>query len=731
MTPPLTARRPACPSIGRVYRRLTLLIAAGLGLCGGPVGAQQQDEAALAGSDEPVAFSAEQLTYDRNLALITARGDVSIEQAGYLLTANTVSYNQRADVVTASGDVVLLPPSGDVLFADYVELTGNFRDGVIETLRLVLADGSRLAAGAARREDAARHLLDRAVYSPCDACEDAPERPLLWQVKAISVVHDIDNREIVYRDAWLELFGVPVAYTPYLSHPDPTVRRRSGFLSPEFGGNADLGATFRLPYYYAISNSEDLTFQPLLTTEEGVVLDAEYRRIFPDGDLRALGSLTQDSASETRGHIDADAEIYHNPDWRTRLQLQHSSDDTYLKRYDYSSDPWETSSLETERFDGADYNALRAYNFQELREDVSNDTTPTVGPDYAFSHRGEESRHGAYWSLDGGLAIIGRERGAKSRRLSAEPAWTLPYVSDYGEIYTLRTSLQADGYHTEDVIDEAGNPEDGFTGRLHPKLSLTWQLPMSRREEGAEQIVEPVAMFVAAPSGNNPGGIPNEDSRDLEFDDTNVIVAERFTGSDRVESGSRINYGVNWALYGENEGQVTAFIGQTYRLHQDRLFPEESGLEENFSDIVGRVQASPGELLDVSYRFQIDREQLDARRNELQLGIGPSLARLSASYLFLNESDARFGDFDDREELYLELNSTVTRYWSASAFTRHDLTENGGPLRAGGGLVYEDECLRFDSRIERDYTDDRDDEGGYTVLFLLTLKTLGTVSTGG
>ena len=207
---------------------------------------QGQGQGQGQGQEPPVLFTADQMEYDETLMTVTARGAVELSQRDRVLRADLVTYNQKTDMVTATGNVVLVEPSGEVAFADYVELTGDMRDGFIDQLRVLLTDNSRLAANSARRIDGTRKEMSQAVYSPCELCAKDPTRPPLWQMKARRVVHDEVSKDIVYRDAVMEIAGVPVAYMPYFSHPDPTVDRRSGVLIPRIGYSDDLGAVFGL-----------------------------------------------------------------------------------------------------------------------------------------------------------------------------------------------------------------------------------------------------------------------------------------------------------------------------------------------------------------------------------------------------------------------------------------------------------------------------------------------------
>jgi LPS-assembly protein len=193
-------------------------------------------------------LKADQLRHERNLGLVIGKGNVEIVQDDRILRADTVSYNQKTDILTATGNVVLLEPSGEITFADFVELSGDFKNGIVENIRILLSDDARIAAAGARRINGNILEMSKVVYSPCRTCL-GPEGPPIWQLKANKVVHNKTEKTVEYYDARMELAGVPVFYSPYFSHPDPTVKRKSGFLAPGYGSDSELGGLIEVPYY--------------------------------------------------------------------------------------------------------------------------------------------------------------------------------------------------------------------------------------------------------------------------------------------------------------------------------------------------------------------------------------------------------------------------------------------------------------------------------------------------
>ena len=283
---------------------------------------------------------ADEMTYDENTQIITATGNVEIERDGRILLADEVTYNQDTDIATAQGNVTLVDDNGSVMFFEQAEMTGDLKQGFAREVQVLLADKSRMAARLIRRRDGNVNVLHRMIYTACDSnCDGDP----VWQIKARRVIHDQDDQMMTYKDAWVELLGVPVFYTPYLAHPDPSADRRSGLLAPAIGGGSNLGFSFALPYYWNIAPDRDATLTPLYTSSAGRGGIAEYRQLFGKGELRMFGSLVaddEDNSKDFRGHVQARVRRDIDERWRTGADLHLASDDTYLRRYDFDAPTW-------------------------------------------------------------------------------------------------------------------------------------------------------------------------------------------------------------------------------------------------------------------------------------------------------------------------------------------------------------------------------------------------------
>jgi len=692
----------------------------------GVAGAQER----VLRAGKEVLFKADSVEHDRVLGIVTARGHVEIVQGDRILRADLVSYNQKADLLTATGNIALMEPGGDVMFADHVELTGDFKTGAVENIRMLLSDNARVAAVDGRRIGGNVTELNKAVYSPCRTCVGKDGTPM-WRVKAIKVIHNKAEHMVEYRDAWLEFLGVPIAYTPYLSHPDPTVKRKSGFLVPTYGTDSELGAVVQVPYYFNIAPDKDATLRPIFTSNEGPVLAGEYRQRFTNGTLRTDASVTNGSTEsgkdKNRGHLFGEVKFDLDPTWRAGAEIQLATDDTYLRRYDFNSLDRLTNHAFVEGFRGRNYARAEGFVWRGLRQNDDPAQTPIIAPLMDYNLVGDPDGYGGHWEVDANLMALTRSEGAESRRLSLRAGWELPRITESGQVWRLFADVRGDAYWVDDV-QEPGHPvtdlSSGATGRIVPSVGADWRYPFARSSGSTTQIVEPVVGVIFSPNGGNPDKIPNEDSQDFEIDDSNLTSRNRFTGLDRVETGLRAYYGLYLSAIGA-DGYSDAFFGQSYRLHRDASFPAASGLDENFSDFVGRVTIRPNLPAMVQYRFRIDKDELRARRSEVLASVGPPAFKLGVDYAFFGRGTGS-NQFTNREEITGSVRSQLTKNWAVFASTRRDL-QRGQSLANRFGLQYTCDCFTFGIDYTRTFTQDRDIQPSEKIFFRIIFKTLGAV----
>ena len=684
-----------------------------------------------------VLMNADDLTYDENTGIVTARGSVELSQGERILVADLISYDQNTDTVTASGNVSLVEPSGEVIFSNYAVLENELKTGFIENLRVLLSDGSRMAANRAERSGDQRKTMEKAVFSPCSLCREDPTRAPLWQIKAAQVIHHEARGDIEYRDAVLELFGVPVMYTPYMVHPDPTVDRRSGLLTPTLGHSDELGFIYGQPFFYTINEASDVEVEPIFYAREGLIVRSHYRQAFSNGqiDLKTTTGILQDRSPVTddegvQASADLEGRFSLSDTWRTGFDFEQASKRTYLRRFRLGNEEVLTSRLFLEGFRSRNYASINAFKFQGLRAGDNRARQPTVLPQAQYSFVGEPDPYGGRFQFDASALSLTRESGADSRKLSLTSGWSLPHYAPAGDVYTLTASVQSDIYSADNptgATSGLASADEAVTGRVFPQLGLNWRFPFVKITRGSSQTIEPVINFVAGPNGGNSSDIPNEDSQAFEFDDTNIFELNRFEGTDRVTTGGRVDYGLKAALFDTDLGASQIFVGQSYQLWGNSAFDSGSGLDTDLSDYVGRVQLAPAEWLDLLFRFRLDKDSFKPRRSELGLRIAQPRYSVVVDYVLLDEqlSTTNFGN---REQLDLSVNLRLNKYWSTSARLVQDFSNSSNRTRISSlGFAYSDECFTFGIEYERRDLRDADIEPEDRVTLRINFKHLGSV----
>lgn len=687
-------------------------------------------------------FSAEEIGFHKDLGIITAKGNVEIIYDERVLIADTVSYNQSKNIVTASGNVQIIEANGDVLFSDFIEITSDLKDGIAKELVYTLADQSNLSAKSATRTNGRFTTLNDGTYSACQKCADDPDQPLLWKLTANKIQHDAQQRRIEYSDVFLEVFDVPVLYFPYFSHPDPTRKRETGLLTPSWGSRGTLGSYVTAPGFVNLSQSNDLTLTPTWYFDEKQPhLEAEYRHFFSNGEIHLAGSgtyadggvgATATDTEEFRGHIDSEGLFDIDQTWRWGFDLNHATDETYIRRYAMSNQADNAhlvSDVFAEGFRHKNYMKTSLSTYQEQRDTTTEDLQNGKF-EYQFSHTSQPKKSGAFWSLDGGFYGISRKNETITTRLAADTSWTLPYTSDAGDIYSLEANLATMAYYSSKLqADELSSEYTGAQGRIVPSMSFSWRKPLtqSRMSGKANEILEPIIKLKVAPNVGNNYKIPNEDSQDFEFDDSNLFMTNRFAGLDKHDGGQRIDYGFNWGIYGQEGGYSQLFVGQSYRLREDHTYDTYSGLEDNLSDIVGRVKVSPSNFLDVLYRYRLDKDDLSLNRSETALTMGPDSTRFSFSHLYI-QGTGEDSEYTTREEIYGAVSNQITKNWYSKIDARYRMNDPEGNVTYGGRVGYKDECVTLYADLRRNFYEDRDIEPEDVFIIRIELKNLGEFS---
>lgn len=701
------------------------------------------------GTDREIGFEADTLEYDSQADTVIARGNVVLREGDRSVRADLVRWNRPAGRIDASGNVRYVDGDGNQLFAGELELTDKFETGALEDLLLVLREGGRLAAERGQQTDDGRIALERAAYSGCSVVtpEGCPKSPS-WKITAERVIYDPDSNRVRFENGFFTLFGQRIL-------PLPTLELRtdggpnSGFLVPSLRISRSNGVEVSGSYYWRLAENRDLELGAHVFTEALPMATVSYRELSDKGAIQATGyitrsrrldpfTLTPQGEQDFRGYFAANGRYNLDENWQVTASVRRASDRTFLRRYDISRDDRLRSIVELERIDSDSYFVVAGYATQTLRLDQPQGQVPVALPMIDYRQRLKEPWLGGTVTLRGNSLAITREDGQDTQRALASAQWDLRRVTGMGQVFQLTGLARGDIYHTDNsgqtnVLGYRGL--DGWEGRAIALAALDVSWPLVGPLFGGSQVLTPRVQVVATPPIRNTE-IPNEDSRAIDLEDVNLFSLNRFPGDDRFEDGTRVTYGVEWELT-KPDWRVSANIGQSYRLDDKAIiFPDGTGLSDKFSDIVGRTQVRYKDFVSLTYRFRLDKDNLAARRTEIDATIGSRRTYAEIGYLRLDRNIPLTNeDLGDREELRAAGRVAFAGYWSlfGSAvvnMTDRDedptlLSDGFEPIRTRLGIAYQDDCIDLGLTWRRDFVSQGDALRGNTIELTFRLLNLG------
>ena len=707
--------------------------------------------AVTASADEaPIEFSADGVTYDSEADVVTASGRVRIQRDGNYLAADQVTWSRKTGQVHAEGNVVVVTPEGDKLVSDRVTLSDSLRDGTVENLLIVLESGGRISAERATRTDG-RTILERAVYSPCPVLTPSgcPKNPS-WKIVAARVIQDPETKRIRFQGGRLSVFGITVPLLPIFSigaDGDGV----TGALIPNIAYSNSLGLELSTPYYWRIGPNRDLTLTPHFYTKTLPAIEGHYRSLSQLGAFQVGAFLTYGEAADPdpnaivptnddriRGYFEANGKFQLDPYWSVTSALRAATDKTVTRQYDITRDDVLRNFVEVERIAPNSYVSISGWAFQGMRVDDRQREIPIALPALDARFLLDNRVLGGQVELQANSLAIMRIDGQDTQRAFASARWDMRTLTRMGQELTVTAFARGDAYHS-DENDEADialyRGEEGWRFRGIGALAADVKWAFVGPAFGGTQRLTPRVQLVLTPPTPNLE-IPNEDARSVDLEDSNLFALNRFPGYDRWEDGSRVTYGVEWNLDRPNVA-ISTIIGQSYRITRNPgIFPDGTGLTDRWSDIVGRTRVRFGQLVDITHRFRIDKDNLSPRRNEVDLTLGGDETYVQIGYLRLNRNiSAAIEDLRDKEELRLAGRVKFARYWSVFGATVLDLTgkeedplslaDGYEPVRHRLGITYEDECLELGLSWKRDYERLGEFKKGSTFALRFALKGIG------
>ena len=561
------------------------------------------------------------------------------------------------------------------------------------------------------------------------------------------MVYDPDGNRVRFRGAMLELFGARILPLPGLAIRTDGAAV-SGFLVPDVRISEVNGIELSGDYYWRLADNKDLTLGASVYTEVAPMARAQWRHLTDRGAYQITGYATASSRvadftgepttqSDLRGYLFANGKWQFDPQWSLTGSVRAASDRTFLRRYDLSRDDRLRSTVNLERIDDDSYFSVAGWATQTLRINADQGQIPVAIPALDYRRRIEDPLLGGNLQLQVNTLSLLRTDGQDTQRAFAGARWDMRRITGLGQVVTLTGLVRGDLYHTADTLStltEVYRGNEGWTARGIATAAIDVEWPFVGEAFGGTQVFKPRVQLVASPAIRNLA-VPNEDSRAIDLEDSNLFALNRFPGYDRVEDGARITWGLDWELTRPG-WRVKTNVGQSYSLDQKRdIFPDGTGLSDRVSDFVGRTEVRYKDFVSLTHRFRLDKDNLAVRRNEIDATVGSRKTYFEIGYLRLNRDIQTVEDLQDREEVRVAARVAFNRNWSAFGSGVFNLTgaeedptfapDGFEPIRTRLGVAYQDDCLEFGATWRRDFITAGDAERGNTFQLFFALRNLG------
>jgi LPS-assembly protein len=707
-------------------------------------------------SEDKIQIKAKKFRYNQILSTINASGNVQIKDLNQniLVESQNIFYNLKDKVIKSDNKSSIIDEMNNSFLMDSFIYT--LKDSLVKIKKAKLVDyeknvleidkayinlesnkliGKDISIdfnnisyqkdneprlkGNAVSADGNKTVIKDGIFTICKKRDNCPP----WQISAQTITHDKEKKTIFYKDAWLKIYDKPVFYFPKFFHPDPSVKRQSGFLMPSFSDSSSLGTSINIPYYKVISDNKDLTMRPRFYSNEELLVQTEYREVNATADHIIDFSFAKDGEKSTKSHFFSKSKKKLNfnsfDESELKINLQQSPNDTYLKTYKLKSPIIENTSLLTSSLNINAYRDDLSFDAEfRVFEDLSkpdNDRYEFVYPTYNLSKTLEiDSRLDGIYSFNSSGHIKNHNTNIFEKVLIND----LKFNSD--------AKFSEKGFKTnynfliKNVNTDSKNSKSYREKRDHKLASIfefNSSYPLKKELDNFKNILKPMMSLKLSPYNSK-----NMKDDSTKIDINNIFSINRIGRNDAVEGGASLTYGAEFSKIDKFDKEVfSAKIANIFRAKENDKLSRNSSLGNKTSDIVGNLGFNPNDVLSIKYDYSLD-ENLNDKNYEL-LGSEIKINNFITSFEYLNENNGT----DSTSYL---TNKTTYNFNDSKSFLFETRENKETKFTEFYNLIYRyrNDCLIAAIEYNKDYYSDGDLKPEENIFFKLTIVPFGQTS---
>lgn len=703
---------------------------------------------------------ADQLSFNKQQNLLTATGHVKIYYNGNYVTCDKLYYNKNTQQILAIGNVTLIDNKKNVIYSDKIDLSKNLNSGFIDNIKAKTTENTYFSSNNAKRlENGNVTIFNEATYTACKSCDFNNNRAcennselnqILWQIHAKKIIWNANKKTLSFEHSKFELFNKTLLSLPNFTIPDYTVKRHNGFLSPSISYNNYLGSAINIKYFFNLAPSHDLSLGTTYYSQQGFLGSLLWRHALANGRYRIFMAyinqqnknnfpeLTIDSRVNRRFMISSKGDFTINKYWNYGWNIFHQSDDDFSRSYnlkDYN-DYTICSSLYLKGLGYKNYFDLNFYNFKvqdayKKTDDIAeknkyNKLQPWVLPQLNYSYVAPTPIYGGELQINNVIRAIYRKNdnnnqapshiipimSGSTSHLTSEVNWKKLYINKKGMVFTPILALRGD---IGTLYNTHPNKNHGYAGKVYglATAGLEVKYPIAINNKKSTQIIEPIAQIFLRNNIDTNEFLPNENAREFSFNALSLFKRDKFSGTDRIEYGSRANIGFRYMANFKNNLNIYAIAGQSIQLSKNNPFITSgnyvndfcSGLAQKYSDYVSAIQFIKNDNFSLIFRNRFDSSNFKLKNNEIDFSKTWRNFALTAYYFSLNKQASHNID-DVSHQLSNSAKIIFNKNWQLNLYQNLDLTHKQF-MNIGTRLHYENDCVGIDFNYTRDHPMDQ------------------------
>mgnify|MGYP001170683779 CR=1 FL=1 len=703
-----------------------------------------------------IKIKADRIIYDKRNYLINATGNVIINNLtqNIVIKTSKIVYNKISQKISSDTSTTINDSLGNIITSSDFMYTFNNNLVKLNSVKIISSDNDIMQLdkayinllskkvvgkdvlidfnkkgltteneprlkGNAISIDQNVSTISKGIFTTCKRNNDCPP----WEFLAKEIKHDKEKKTIYYKNAWLRIYNQPVVYFPKFFHPDPTVKRQSGFLMPAFKDSTSQGSSFQIPYFYVLSENKDFTITPRIYSNQKFLAQSEYRQVNKNSDYLIDSSLFFEKNSSTKNHLFLQSNKELNPSYfeeaTINFNLERVSNDTYLK----------INKLESPIIN--DYNLLKSsVGLTAYKEDLSFTTNFEI---YENLSKNKSDR---YEYILPNYNLI--KNFQSNEKLNGSFLLTSSgYIKNYNTnildkviindlIFSSNSKFSSSGikkgfnFLIKNTNTDSKNSlkyQENLNHKLYTTAEYNTSWPLIREFDGYQNIFKPIISLRYSP--DNSKNMREENRR---INTNNIFNLNRIASNDSVEGGSSITYGTEFIKSKKlGEEIINIKLANILKNKEDKNLPRNSSLGQKTSDIFGSINFSPNNIWSIGYEFAQDNDLSDTNFQIFKSEM--SINNFVTTFEYLNENNTNLSNTYLANKTSYQFNSSSNIAFETRKNKKTKLTEFYNLL-----YQYRNDCLVAGIEYNKDYYSDRDLEPDESIFFKLTIIPFGQTS---